>query len=114
LKNAIIRWHEKYIPAIAFSFVTYQINNNITNDILPFTVTTSTDMEIVKNIQHQSLPSKMIQSPNVNISQIPIILPSTPYRNKKSVTYAEVLAKLAPIRTDSLTPQGSISGMELD
>jgi hypothetical protein len=74
----------------------------------------STDIKIVENIQHQSNQPEIVQSPNMNISQALITSPFTPHDKKKSVSYAEILATLAPTRADFPFPKGISNKMDLD
>jgi hypothetical protein len=82
--------------------------------MLPTSAATSTDIEIVENIQHQSNQPEMVQSSNVNILQAPITPPPTSHGKKKSVSYAEILATPAPTRADSPSPEGISDKMDLD
>jgi hypothetical protein len=82
--------------------------------MLPSSATANTDMEIVENIQYQSKQPEMAQSPNVNFSQASITSPPTPHGKKKSVLYAEILARLVPNRSDFPSPDGITGKMDLD
>jgi hypothetical protein len=114
VEEAILGWHQRHTNSAVSAHVTQQTNTSSTSHTLPTSAATSSDMEIVENIQHQSNQPEMVQSPKVNFSQAPITPPPTPHGKKKSVSYAEILAIPVPNRADSLSSEGISGKMNLD